>query len=135
MNAATAGPNLGPDLIRDGRAVEHAAPVIGVDASSVPSLLERLRAPEHDQLVAGPDRGVGLRVELHPAVLPLNADDDDAVALPQVRVEKRPVGERRTRAMAISSIASSRLSELVASSTKSTTAGRSAVCAICTAPI
>ena len=95
--------------------------------------LQRFGPAEHHELVAGADRRVRLGVELHAAVLPLNADDDHAEPLAQVRVENRSVRPAPTpRAIVISSIASSRLSELVASSMKSTTAGRSAVCAICT---
>src|SRR5690348_3724401 len=46
--------------------------------------LQRVRLSEHDELVARAHHGLRLGIELHLAVLPLDADDDDAVFLPQV---------------------------------------------------
>src|SRR5262245_30032168 len=57
--------------------------------------LQRVGRTEDDQLVARADRGFGLRVDIHPPVLALDADDDHAVALAQVCVQDRRIGERR----------------------------------------
>ena len=76
---------------------------------------------------------LGRRVELHSPVRVLNADDDDVQLIAGNGRRQRAVpASGESFSMRISSSDSSRLSELVAISTKSTTAGRSAVCAICT---
>ena len=96
MNAATPGADLVADLVGDRDAVEHAVPVIRTPPRAS-ELLQRIRPPEHDELVAGADGGVRLGIELHPPVLPLNADDDHAEPLPQVRLDDRRVRQRRRR--------------------------------------
>src|SRR2546428_1369562 len=60
--------------------------------------LERIRAPEHDKLVAAVNRCFRLGVELHAPVLTLDTDDDDAEPLAEARVDKRAIGEAWPRA-------------------------------------
>src|SRR5205823_6923706 len=57
--------------------------------------LERVGAAEHDELVARANGGVRRRVEFHPQILPLDADDHDAEALTQVRIEDRLIRQPR----------------------------------------
>ena len=99
-------------------------------------LFQRRRAAEHDQMIARVEHGAARRIELHATMRVLNAHDDDVHL---IALNRRPPAARSAigepGSTRISSMDSSRLSELVAISTKSTTAGRRAVWAIWTAPI
>src|SRR5262249_15911596 len=46
--------------------------------------LERCGMAQHHELVARPNRALGLRIELHPVVLALDAHDDDAEPLAKI---------------------------------------------------
>src|SRR5215472_10237909 len=56
---------------------------------------ERIRPAEDHELVAAADDDVRFRVEFHPQIAPLDADDDDAEALTKIGIENRPVREAR----------------------------------------
>ena len=67
-------------------------------AAPLSSVLEASVSAEHDQVVPRLDRRFGLRVEVHLAVGAADADDHDAEALPQPRVDQAASRERRVSA-------------------------------------
>ena len=98
-------------------------------------VFEALRPAEDDEVVAACIAGLGLRVEIHLAVGAADADDHDAEALPQARRDQAPHPSSGDPApMCTCSRFRFMFSDEVASCTKSTTAGRSAVCASCSPP-
>ena len=92
------GAHLGADLLGDGGAVEHArGHQLCASAACASSCLSDSGRPSTTSLSPASHQRVRLGVELHPPILPLDADDDDAVPLAQVRLEDRLVRQRRRR--------------------------------------